>query len=108
LLTNKRSETHSAGKNRIKKTYDADERYIGLSSTLLSRRQDANAATDLYLEPGEFSYPFNITLPTDLPTSFEHSIGRIRYSIIGTIEIPWYVNFNITKIIELVRRFLKD
>lgn len=42
------------------------------------------------MEVGDYSYPFSVVLPPNLPTSFEHNIGRIRYSIRGTIDIPWY------------------
>jgi hypothetical protein len=28
-------------------------------------------------------------LPTNLPTSFEHSIGNVRYLIHATVDIPW-------------------
>ena len=46
-------------------------------------------STDLYLEAGDYSYPFQIMLPPNLPTSFEHEYGQIRYSISATIDIPW-------------------
>ena len=44
---------------------------------------------DLYLEAGIHNLPFNIILPTQLPTSFEHQFGQIRYSVRATIDIPW-------------------
>ena len=43
---------------------------------------------DLYIEVGEYSYPFQLELPSDLPTSFEHEYGQIHYSINATIDIP--------------------
>lgn len=47
------------------------------------------SGTDLYLETGEQIYPFKIILPANLPTSFEHRIGKIRYTIKACIDIPW-------------------
>jgi len=44
---------------------------------------------DLYLEAGNHSLPFNVILPPQLPTSFEHQFGKVRYSIQATIDIPW-------------------
>lgn len=44
---------------------------------------------DFYLEVGKHTMPFQITLPENLPTSYEHDIGRIRYSIKSQIDIPW-------------------
>ena len=45
--------------------------------------------SDTYLEAGDYSYPFQVMLPPNLPTSFEHEYGQIRYSISATIDIPW-------------------
>ena len=42
---------------------------------------------NLSLEAGEYSYPFELLLPSNLPTSFEHDYGQIRYSLIGMIDI---------------------
>jgi hypothetical protein len=47
------------------------------------------AGQDCYLEMGEISYPFKIMLPPNLPTSIEKTTGQIRYSLNGTIDIPW-------------------
>jgi len=44
---------------------------------------------DLYLEVGEYAYPFQIPLPIDLSTSFEHENCSIRYTLNATIDIPW-------------------
>ena len=44
---------------------------------------------DLYLEAGEYSFPFQIPLPNNLSTSFEHENCSIRYSLNGTLDIPW-------------------
>ena len=48
-----------------------------------------SSSRDLFLEVGDYSYPFEISLPPDLPASFEHQFGQIRYSITATINIPW-------------------
>ena len=43
----------------------------------------------LYLEFGDYNLKFQILLPARLPTSFEHMIGRIRYSLHACVDIPW-------------------
>ena len=48
-----------------------------------------NSEADLYLEEGEKSFPFEVLLSPNLPTSFEHSFGYVRYSIQSSIDIPW-------------------
>ena len=45
--------------------------------------------SDMYLEVGEFTYPFKVNLPDALPTSFEHQNARTRYCIHASIDIPW-------------------
>lgn len=50
---------------------------------------EKNPNQELILEPGEYSFPFNFPLPRNLPTSFEHKTGYIRYSLHGIIRIPW-------------------
>jgi hypothetical protein len=49
-------------------------------------------SSDLYLEAGEYNYPFQVVLPPNLPSSFEHYFGKIRYTVKGTIDIPWAID----------------
>ena len=58
--------------------------------------------SDLYLEAGDYSYPFDIVLPPNLPTSFEHTVGQVRYSLYGTIDIPWAFDKHTTRSFTVV------
>lgn len=46
----------------------------------------------MYIEPGEYTYRFELFLPDSLPSSFEHKNGRIRYWIKCVLEIPDSLN----------------
>lgn len=59
-------------------------------------------SSDMYLEAQEYSFPFSFILPTNLPTSFEHNHGRIRYTITGTIDIPWSTNKNSSRVFTVL------
>lgn len=41
------------------------------------------------MEAGEQVYPFNISLPHQLPSTFNGEHGHIRYIAKVTIDIPW-------------------
>lgn len=71
----------------------AYEPYLNTSLILVARRPNF----DLYLEAGDYSYPFQFLIPVSIPTSFEHPFGRIRYSLIGTIQIPWEFDKHTTR-----------
>merc|ERR1712012_201205 len=42
-----------------------------------------------YLNPGVHRMPFQFTLPTKIPTSYEGEFGNIRYTIRAVISRPW-------------------
>lgn len=65
-----------------------------LDEKIMFMEKEGNS--DLYLEPGDYAFPFQVTLPANVPTSFEHAYGRIRYSLNGTIDIPWAVDKHTT------------
>jgi len=44
------------------------------------------------LPPGFHSYPFNFTLPQNLPSSFEGAYGQVRYHVKATIKRDWKWN----------------
>lgn len=55
---------------------------------------------DNFLEHGTYSLPFEFILPKNLPTSFEHSTGQVRYTLKAIIDIPWFeLNYIYTYII---------
>ena len=56
-----------------------------------------DSRSDLHVEVGSYCYPFEIQLPSNLPTSFEHEHGQICYSINATISIPWSCDYNVKK-----------
>lgn len=86
FLLIKRSETKEAtNKLPVTVNYKASETYFSINIVFLAKVDNE----DLYLEQGDYSYPFDIKLPSNLPTSFEYKEGKIRYSIYGTIDIPW-------------------
>lgn len=65
--------------------YRANETYINHCLKLLSK----SSSSDLFLEVGNVSYPFEFILPNNLPTSFEYSHATTRYTLTGNIDIPW-------------------
>lgn len=56
----------------------------------------------MYLEVGNYTYPFQIDLPNNIPSSFEHTFGKIRYSLQGTIDIPWAFDKHTVKTITVI------
>ena len=66
------------------------EKYFSTQIMVLKKSDDDQ---DLYVEIGEFTYPFKFDLPNNLPTSFEHVNGTscisTRYTVNGTLDIPW-------------------
>lgn len=56
---------------------------------------------------GKYSYPFQFTLPLDIPSSLEGSHYNIRYSIKATVDRPWKfdyeaeANFKVFSLIDL-------
>ena len=69
-------------KQEASSTFEANEIFFCKEITLLT----PHFQQDLYLEEEEV-IPFQFIIPTKIPTSFEHSIGHIRYFIEAILEI---------------------
>jgi len=52
---------------------------------------------ELYIEQGSHSFPFSVTLPDRLPTSFEFNSSYIRYSVNAILDIPWGIDKSVSK-----------
>lgn len=78
--------------------YSADENYLNFKSVLFTSQSNI----DLFLEPGDYIYSFSLNLPANLPTSFEHSDGHVRYTIYSKINIPFGYERNAIKYFSVV------
>lgn len=92
------NDVSGSGRNRMTKTHKSFEKYFRFEIVILSKSTATSTSTttnhgdnvmDLYLEVGTHSHPFQIHLPANLPTSFEHQHGRIRYWCMAKICVPW-------------------
>ncbi|XP_043491584.1 arrestin domain-containing protein 17-like [Polistes fuscatus] len=64
----------------------ATEKYFSIEQSLLRK---STAEDRVELPEGESIYYFSFQLPTNIPCSFEHTIGRIRYTAQAIVDIPW-------------------
>ncbi|XP_043478851.1 arrestin domain-containing protein 17-like [Leptopilina heterotoma] len=78
----KTSWSTSAGKGQTR--YTGHEEYFSKRQYLIGGEYD-----DIELPHGESFFPFEFTLPSRLPSSFESKLGYIRYTIKATIDLPW-------------------
>ena len=85
ITTKNRSGHHSSriGHHAIEH-YKEHEKHFSFKIVLIHAQK-----SDLFLEVGEFTYPFKVKLPHVLPTSFEHQNARTRYSVQASVDIPW-------------------
>ena len=82
------TEKKGNGRFETSVTFNENENYVDIILSVLSKKN----GQDLYLDKGKYTFPFEIRLPSQLPTSIEHTDGRIRYFLCSTIEIPWGLN----------------
>jgi len=85
LLISTDRAAQASGDKRIKNViYENFETYFNKQIIFLTKQEHS----DLVIQ-GELTYPFEFQLPNNLPTSFQNKVGRIRYLVKGTIDIPW-------------------
>ena len=86
LLISRSEEHRNQNGNGYHNTYHTGhQQHMNFMLNFLTKTH----GNDLYLEVGDYSYPFQFILPINLPSSFEHFIGKTRYTVEGTIDIPW-------------------
>ncbi|KAK4323828.1 hypothetical protein Pmani_005468 [Petrolisthes manimaculis] len=74
--------TESHGKNSS--TYSAKEKYLEVRHQVWCGSENDNK-----LPVGEHRLPFSVVLPLGLPSSFESTAGRVRYSLKAEADQPW-------------------
>ncbi|XP_075241441.1 uncharacterized protein LOC142336467 isoform X2 [Convolutriloba macropyga] len=75
-------------------TFSAREEYFNYKRTLHGRADDDKKSKTIELGRGDYEFPFNYTLPSDisLPTSLEGPYGYVRYFARAVIERPFSKN----------------
>ncbi|XP_068085936.1 arrestin domain-containing protein 2 [Anabrus simplex] len=80
-----RTVRDSNGKSRtVWETYSACESYFENRKYLVGSEQG-----DMALPVGNHAFPFILTLPNNLPSSFEGQYGNVRYTVKATMKRPW-------------------
>lgn len=80
------SETKGTGDNKRTVSYTGRENLCEIYVPLYGM---AGGGSRIVLPAGRQTYPFAINIPLQLPSSFEGSIGHIRYTLKAEIDRPW-------------------
>ncbi|XP_029175799.1 arrestin domain-containing protein 17-like [Nylanderia fulva] len=83
----RRSTKDSQGHNHTHVDhFRANEQYFHLTYYLFG---STTGNGEIRMPEGFHKYPFNFTLPYNIPCSFEHKHGHIRYTTKAVIDRPW-------------------
>ncbi|KAK2579683.1 hypothetical protein KPH14_011032 [Odynerus spinipes] len=82
------TESHAQNStgNIVFKTKSEKERFFDFQQPLIHKPPGTEG---LELPAGRSEYHFTYRLPTNIPCSFEHDIGYIRYTVRAVVNIPW-------------------
>ncbi|CAI6347107.1 unnamed protein product [Macrosiphum euphorbiae] len=86
---NNRGENHSV-------SYHAREEYFKNKFFLVGAKGESQ------LEVGEYVYPFNFSLPHELPSTFKGVYGKVFYIAKVKINIPWRTNIEKELMFEVI------
>ncbi|XP_034943031.1 arrestin domain-containing protein 17 isoform X2 [Chelonus insularis] len=82
-------------------TVTGHEEYFNIQYYLLG----SPSGEEMELPAGEHSYPFSCTLPPNLPSSFEHDYGHVRYTVKAIIDRPWKFDHEVKIAFTVVSNF---
>lgn len=91
------TDEHTAKRRQLKR--QSFETYLNHN---LVFTKDKPRGEELFLETGDQVYPFEIKLPDNIPGSFEHNLARVRYALIGTVDIPWAYDKQIKQVVTVL------
>ena len=87
------TESHTTGTGEHRRTetrhYSSSESYVDLTAPLWNSQQSPGGK----LAPGQYNWPFSFNIPPNAPSSFEGSVGHIRYHLVGKI-VTGLLKFN--------------
>ncbi|KAK6180275.1 hypothetical protein SNE40_012462 [Patella caerulea] len=84
------SKTEGTGKDSrtVTKDYSSRETYFKHILVLFGKGP-GQKGIDPVLQAGRYVYPFSFQLRAGIPSSYESSVGKVRYSVTGVIDRPW-------------------
>lgn len=86
--TEEKLETDSEGKtHQVTLSHYGKENYINVKTTLVGGKGNT-----FELPIGEYSYPFSVILPNNVPSTFNGQYGGIIYFGKAKLDIPWAVD----------------
>ncbi|XP_015436887.1 PREDICTED: arrestin domain-containing protein 2-like [Dufourea novaeangliae] len=99
------SKTESDGSSTsTSETYSNSQEYFKLKINLLGTSEGDSR---IHIPRGYHQYHFEFQLPQNIPSSFEHTYGHVRYTVNGVIDRPWKfdhtckVAFTVVSVLDL-------
>jgi hypothetical protein len=86
---------------KIASTATAEENYMACELKFITRETYGD---EIFLEPGDYSYKFEVKLPENLPSSFNSRYGDIIYNLDTVFEMPWTFNKRLVQPLTLINR----
>lgn len=79
------TEYTGSGNNRQRRRrhYSAREMYADISVVVWGNRE---APEPTKIDPGTVNLPFQFTIPQDCPPMFRNDIGKIKYTLLGSVS----------------------
>lgn len=67
--------------------YTAHHTFFNPIATLFGNER--GSSKDFKISSNSYLWPFEFCLPLNLPPSYRHALGSIRYAVEGYVDIPW-------------------
>ncbi|KAK0174595.1 hypothetical protein PV327_010353 [Microctonus hyperodae] len=91
------TERHGGGKSSRTVSYDGKEIYFRNDFCLFG----SEGGGTIEMTAGLHTFPFTYNLPHNIPSNFEHRIGKVRYTIVAIFDRPWKLDYKISKQITI-------
>ncbi|XP_011267384.3 arrestin domain-containing protein 17 isoform X1 [Camponotus floridanus] len=89
--TRTRKDSHGRNQTEVDH-FRASEHYFNLTYYLFGNTTGSSSDGEVRMPAGFHKYPFTFSLPSNIPCSFEHVNGHIRYTTKAVIDRPWRFN----------------
>ncbi|OXU20350.1 hypothetical protein TSAR_008783 [Trichomalopsis sarcophagae] len=97
--TKQRRKSNGNGSHRVTDHYKGSETYFSVSNRLVGATGGESSAT---IPSGTSTYPFSFHIPQNIPCSFEHVLGFVRYTVKAVIDRPWRFDHKIVSAFTVV------